>query len=63
MNKLVSESLNEYWDDQRKDPNALSGHTINGEEVTWQEYWDWLEEEGEFDDTEGREYRSSRYGY
>ena len=53
--KIVKESfkeyINEYYDDdERKDPNALSGHYINDEEVTWREFWRWKEEEGEWGD-------------
>ena len=33
----------------RKDPYALSGQTVNGEELTWEEYWDWYDREGEPD--------------
>lgn len=32
-----------------KDPYADSGHTVNGEPMTWAEYWDWYEREGEPD--------------
>ena len=32
-----------------KDPYALSGQTVNGQELTWEEYWDWYEREGEPD--------------
>jgi len=64
MRKLVAESLNEYgrreyydghplsmYDENgnRKDPDALSGIKVNGEELTWEEYWDWYEREGEPD--------------
>lgn len=48
-------TLNEYFDDEeRKDPNELSGHTINGKPVTWREYWRWKEEEGEYEPDEDR---------
>jgi hypothetical protein len=57
---LEMPDLTEYFNSDRQDPDADSGKTINGEPVTWREYWKWYEEEGEFDDTEGREYRERR---
>ena len=33
----------------RKDPYAPSGIKVNGKELTWDEYWDWYEREGEPD--------------
>ena len=63
--KIVNESLNEFYrereyheghplskydyDGELKDPQALSGQTVNGEELTWEEYWDWYDREGEPD--------------
>jgi len=63
--KLVRESLNEYYgrkkyfdghplskynaDGSERDPYELSDQTVNGKRLTWDEFWDWYEREGETD--------------
>jgi len=58
---LLMPSINEYWDDEDDEDKWV---TINGKRVhkDSREYQKWYEEEGEFDDTEGRDYRR-RYRY
>lgn len=64
VNESVDKFINEYYDGDYDSPENDPDYTmLNGRWVNKnsREYQRWYEEEGEFDDVEGREYR--RRGY
>lgn len=64
MDNLNGTNLSEKYDprfDDNDEGDPDAGHTVNGVELSPEEYRKWYEEEGEYDDTEGREYKRRRY--